>query len=146
MEDTKLKMLENPAVQFHITMLQRIISRMANNSANCKTWTIMVVTTLLVLIVNQEQYKYIWICAIPIILFYILDCFYLGLERLLIQSQNHFLTQLDQNTINTDDFYKMPVVTNKCSQLIGMFKAMCSFSTTPFYVLISVVIYVCIIL
>ena len=44
-----LKNKDCPAVQAHISMLQGIISRMANNSANCKTWVITIIAAMLVM-------------------------------------------------------------------------------------------------
>ena len=38
-----------------------------------------------------------WICLIPIGLFYLLDCYYLGLERLCISSQKSFLERISNN-------------------------------------------------
>lgn len=47
-----LQKMESSAVQAHVSMLQGIINRMANNSANCKTWTITIVAAMLVLLVD----------------------------------------------------------------------------------------------
>lgn len=41
--DKKLEILESSAVQSHISMLQGVINRMAENSANCKNWTVTLV-------------------------------------------------------------------------------------------------------
>lgn len=40
---------ENSAIQAHVNMLQGVINRMANNSANCKTWAITIISAILVL-------------------------------------------------------------------------------------------------
>ena len=78
--NNKLEILENSAVQAHISMLQGIINRMAANSANCKTWTVTLVAAMLVLLVDKEmKIPNAWVCLIPIVLFYFLDCYYLGL-------------------------------------------------------------------
>ena len=44
--NNKLEVLENSAVQAHISMLQGIINRMAGNSANCKNWTVTLVAAM----------------------------------------------------------------------------------------------------
>ena len=49
-----LKNKDCPAVQAHIAMLQGIISRMASNSANCKTWVVTIIAAMLVLIVDKN--------------------------------------------------------------------------------------------
>ena len=88
----KLEVLENSAVQFHISMLQGIINRMANNSANCKTWTVTLVTAMLVLLLEKKiKLPNPWISLILVVLLYLLDCYYLCLERITISVQNTFL-------------------------------------------------------
>ena len=94
-EEKKLEVLKNSAVQAHISMLQGIINRMAGNSANCKNWTVTLVAAMLVLLVDKDmQIPNAWICLIPVALFYLLDCYYLGLERLCISSQKAFLERI----------------------------------------------------
>lgn len=53
MSNDVLQKMESSAVQAHVSMLQGIINRMANNSANCKTWTITIVAAMLVLLVDK---------------------------------------------------------------------------------------------
>ena len=118
----KLEVLEISAVQSHISMLQGIINRMAANSANCKNWTVTLVAAMLVLLVDKNmQIPNAWICLVPIALFYLLDCYYLGLERLCIASQNKFLK-------------------DKCKQFCNTIKAMNSVSTTPFYLIVAIAV------
>lgn len=63
---------ESSAVQSYLGILQDIISRMANNSSNCKTWCITIVSAILVVIVDKKQPSYIWIAIVPIFLFFFL--------------------------------------------------------------------------
>lgn len=104
----KMEVLESSAVQSHISMLQGIINRMAANSANCKTWTVTLVAAMLVLLVDRKMnIPNAWICLIPIVLFYFLDCYYLGLERLCIASQNEFLKSIYNDKDYIENLYKM---------------------------------------
>ena len=104
---------ENSAVQAHINMLQGIINRMANNSANCKTWAITIISAILVLYaddkINQEE---LWICYIPICLFFFLDCFYLGLERQIIKKQSVFITQINNGDDVSNDIFSCLLYTS----------------------------------
>ena len=94
----KLEVLSSSVVQAHIAMLQGIINRMVGNSANCKNWTITLVAAMLVLLVDKNmQIPNAWICLIPVGLFYLLDCYYLGLERITIGVQNTFLDNLNED-------------------------------------------------
>lgn len=137
----KLVVLESTAVQSHISMLQGIINRMAGNSANCKNWTITLVAAMLVLLVDKDlQIPFAWLCLIPLGLLYLLDCYYLGLERLCIASQNHFLESINNDEAYTEKLYKIEELKDKRKQICNTFEAMKSVSTTPFYLIVAVVV------
>jgi hypothetical protein len=137
-----LKNKDCPAVQAHVTMLQGIISRMANNSANCKTWAVTIIAAILVLIADKNMgFTDIWICYIPIALFFLLDCYYLGLERAFIKEQNSFLQKVPSGNY-ADDLYVVKGLPKFCGQLWHTIKATISFSTTPFYGLIALFIFI----
>lgn len=137
-----LKYRDCPAVQAHISMLQGIISRMANNSANCKTWAVTIIAAMLVLIVNKNiGFGNVWVCYVPIILFFFLDCYYLGLERTFMRKQNLFLEKVASGNF-ADDLYVIKDMPKFCGQFRNTIKAMISFSTTPFYGLIVLFIYI----
>ena len=137
-----LKNKDCPAVQAHITMLQGIISRMANNSANCKTWSITIIAAMLVLIVDKNMgFSNVWICYLPIGLFFFLDCYYLGLERAFIKEQSSFLKKVPSGNY-ADDLYAIKNLPKFGGQLRNTIKAMISFSTVPFYGLIAVFIFI----
>lgn len=133
----KLDALESSAVQAHISLLQGIINRMANNSANCKTWTITIVAAMLVLLVDKNfNIPNAWVCFIPIVLFYLVDCYYLGLERLCIKSQKNFIAKVSNgNFIN--ELFVVNELSGFCAQLCSTIKATASFSTTPFYLIVA---------
>ncbi len=137
----KLEALESSAVQSHISMLQGIINRMAANSANCKTWTVTLVAAMLILLVDKEmKIPNAWICLIPIVLFYFLDCYYLGLERLCIASQNDFLKRIYNDKDYIESLYKVDGLKDRCKQFCNVIEAMCSVSTTPFYLIVAITV------
>lgn len=139
--NNKLEVLESPAVQSHLSMLQGIINRMSGNSANCKNWTVTLVAAMLVLLVDKNmQIPNAWICLIPIALFYLLDCYYLGLERLCISSQKAFLERIHNKEDYEENLYKVEELKDKCDQICNTFKAMTSVSTTPFYLIVAIVV------
>lgn len=138
----KLKILESSAVQSHISMLQGIINKMSGNSANCKNLTIVLVAGILAIPENKgEQITNIWTFFIPIGLFYFLDCYYLGIERLCIESQNKFLEKIEKKKY-IDSLYLLDDVQNFCKQFCNTIKAMGSVSTTPFYLIVAIVVLV----
>jgi len=145
-EKKKSSVLENSAVQAHINMMQGIINRMAANSANCKTWAITILAAMLVLLVeNKICPDKLWVCYIPIGLFFFLDCFYLGLERSLIKKQNSFINKIHKKGDYTTDLFVVKEIKEKCYQkvwaiikkfflqLFDTVMAIFSFSTLPFY-------------
>lgn len=137
----KLEALESSAIQFHISMLQGIINRMAANSANCKNWTVTLVAAMLVLLVDKEmQLPNACLCLIPVGLLYLLDCYYLGLERAMIKSQKDFLDKLSKDDTYVDLIYRVKNIGGRCIQLRNTIKAMCSPSTTPFYLIVALVV------
>ena len=133
----KMEVLESSAVQSHISMLQGIINRMAANSANCKTWTVTLVAAMLVLLVDRKMnIPNAWICLIPIVLFYFLDCYYL----LCIASQNEFLKSIYNDKDYIENLYKMGGLKDKSRQFCNVIGAMCSVSTTPFYLIVAITV------
>lgn len=137
-----LKNKDCSAVQAHIAMLQGIISRMANNSANCKTWAVTIIAAMLVLIADKNMgFTDIWICYIPVALFFLLDCYYLGLERVFIKDQENFLQKVPSGNY-ADDLYVIKGLPKFGGQLRSTINAMKSFSTTPFYGFIALFIFI----
>lgn len=65
----EISLYESPAVIKHIEFLQDIISRMANNSAACKTWALTIITALIALSTVMQRISII-ICIIPTIMFF----------------------------------------------------------------------------
>lgn len=65
----------------HLKMIENIITRMANNSFQLKSWTVSLITAILIFVDLKKQVCFIWIVFIPIIVFWVLDAYYLQLER-----------------------------------------------------------------
>ena len=72
---------ESGAVQAHLAGLQGTISRLAGNSAQCKTWAVTLTAALLVLTLEKGIAVAMPVAALPIVIFALLDTYYLCLER-----------------------------------------------------------------
>jgi hypothetical protein len=72
---------DNPATIAHLSMLQGIITRLAGNSAQCKTWCLTLVTALIAFAGAAHTIAAIQITILPIAMFLLLDAAYLGVER-----------------------------------------------------------------
>jgi len=67
--------------QKHLEFIQIIISRMATNSFIIKGWSITLVVILFSLLSTKTNNDYIIISFIPILMFWILDGFFISKER-----------------------------------------------------------------
>jgi hypothetical protein len=72
---------ELASTQTHLQLLQGVISRMAGNSANCKTWCVTMLAGLLALSFGQGQSRVLTVGYGVVAIFYALDSYYLGLEK-----------------------------------------------------------------
>lgn len=130
---------ESPAVIKHLEILQGIITRMAGNSAACKTWALTIITGLIALSFEKQCIP-IWVSLIPAIMFFALDSFYLGLERHFIGLQREFVGMLAAKTIEMRDVYVIKSKRNFWIHLKFMLGGMVSFSTAFVYAPIIVLV------
>ena len=66
----------------HLEFIQNIINRMARNSFVIKGWTLLLVAAFLAFIARIGDANLMLIAAVPVILFWALDGYYLHQERL----------------------------------------------------------------
>lgn len=66
----------------HLEMIQDIISRMASNSFMLKGWAVTLVAGMFVLASRDASWVFFCLAYIPIIMFWLLDSYYLQQERL----------------------------------------------------------------
>ncbi|WP_374368575.1 hypothetical protein [Dongia sp.] len=71
----------DPAVTSHISLLQAIINRLANNSASCKTWCLTLVSALLSLSGATKNPAIATAALIPVVIFCFVDVMYLAQEK-----------------------------------------------------------------
>jgi hypothetical protein len=123
---------ESSAVQAHLNILQGIISRMASNSASCKTWCITLILAIFVTIAAPGKLEYIWIAWFPTIVFLLLDAYYLGQERAFRQSYNHFVDRMHQGIATRSDLFVVAPLKG-FNVVKETFSAIRSFAIYPFY-------------
>lgn len=71
----------NEDMRRHLDYVENIIARMNQNSFKIKGWMITLVTALLALASKIDCKGYVFIAVIPVLLFWILDAYYLQQER-----------------------------------------------------------------
>lgn len=132
----------------YIGLLQENINRMAANSANCKVWLIGIITALIALEFTSDNMRFIILVAIiPLVLFYLLDSYYLGLEKRFIKLETDFIELLKskknfdkeiyvlspQNLQNLQSPQNLQNPQKKGADCEYTWKGMKSWSTWPFY-------------
>jgi hypothetical protein len=159
--------------ELYVELLQRNIDRMANNSANCKNWLVAIVTGALAISFSQDAVAcdmHILIITLMIavtLLFYFMDCYYLGLERRFKNAEKLFVAECkkDDNETNIKLLlmsFKDHIPTEKelqkeqeqkpdsnedmglriKKQLKDTYKGMKSISTTTFYLFVLIMLLV----
>ncbi|MFP6060451.1 hypothetical protein ACLF9L_07370 [Helicobacter pylori] len=115
-----------------LKILQGVINRMAQNSLECKKWTLALAVGVLSLKIEAISHLY-GLCVLGVLLacFYLLDAYYLTQERL-FREQYQWLIK---NRFQTDErlFEVFPAhQTCRCVQFLC---SMFSFSLFPYWVL-----------
>ena len=122
---------DSPAVQKHIEIMQGVITRMAENSRWCKIWCVILVSAIFVLVALTEEPTRALIALAPAIALYILDSYYLALERGFRRSYSEFVERLHNGRATSADLYVVaPTGSTARGVVWAMFK---SISTLPFY-------------
>jgi hypothetical protein len=131
---------DSPMVQTHLAMLQSVVQRLADNSASCKTWCVSLVSAIAVVGAESQRPNLILIAALPIVLFAMLDCYYLGLERRFRKCYDDFVRKLHHSTASIDDVFLIAPKQRVRGLFVEAFVAVGSFSIWPFYIGIGAVL------
>lgn len=132
--------INSTAVQTHLQLYQNILARMANNSSSVKTWCVTVVSAILVLLIDREEESALPLAMIPVSLFFVLDVYYLSLEKRFRWSYNHFVKNLHRENGNSE--IKLFEIVSDKQKIKSIKESICSFSIWPFYLLIVVGIWI----
>lgn len=118
------------ATQSHLTILQNIIQRMATNSSSSKAWCITLVSAILVIVADKGKPQFFWIAILPIVLFYLLDVYYLYLEKGFRATYNEFIRKLHAGKVDKEDLFAVVISGDKLKLAVD---SLFSLSTLPFY-------------
>ncbi len=128
---------DSSAIQTHLNIMQDVIRRMAENSRSCKVWCVTLVSATLVLVTRTENPNHALIALVPALLFYILDAYYLALERSFIKSYDTFVASLHEGSLASSAVYAIKPTGMGWRAVVWCFR---SFATLPFYALLTVTI------
>lgn len=118
------------AVLKHIDMYQGIINRMAANSAACKRWSITLVSAILAFVVKENQTQLAILAVLPLMIFWFLDAYYLGLENKFRSFFNASIKKIHQQQFTREDLF---VVKADGKIPDGFLKGFTSWATWPVY-------------
>lgn len=79
----------------HLELIQRVITRMAQNSFTMKGWAVTLVSAILVVAREVAGWEYLLIALLPAFVFWGFDAFYLRRERLFRNLYDHARLQSD---------------------------------------------------
>ena len=96
---------ESSGVRTHLTIVQGVIQRMAENSRSCKVWCVTLVSAILVLVAQTGDSQHALIALAPTALFFLLDAYYLALERGFRESYGAFVDKVHTSEATATDLY-----------------------------------------
>ena len=121
----------------HFEFIQATITRMNQNSFQIKGWMITIVSALLALYANSKNVMYIFIAIVPVIVFWMLDAYYLQQERKFRGIYNDVagISPEDRNIVIRD--FEMPIQKYQCGQYC-YFNVLISKTILPLYGFIAI--------
>ena len=121
---------ESSAVQTHLQIMQDVIRRMAENSRSSKVWCVALVSATLILVTRTDSPHHALIALVPTLLLFVLDAYYLALERSFIKSYDTFVASLHEGRLAASAVYSIKPTGMGWKEVVWCFR---SFSTLPFY-------------
>jgi hypothetical protein len=124
----------------HLEFIQGAINRMASNLFFLRGWTITLIAALFALSVKEANQNFIFIVFFPVIVFWILDGYFLSQERLFRALYDHVRKLSEQEidfSMNTNEYKK----DGKNSWLSSMFSKTLLFFYIPLILIMLIIIY-----
>ena len=82
----------------HLEFIQTTINRMANNSFLLKGWTVTLTGGLIAISFKQVDPHYLYISMLILVMFWLLDAYYLSRERKFVTLYDHVRTLKSETT------------------------------------------------
>jgi hypothetical protein len=121
---------ESPAVIAYLNMLQAVITRLAGNSAQCKTWCVAIVSALFGLAGATKGGRIAAAAIIPIGVFGFVDAAYLANEKAYRDFYNAIVAKIRDRSYGLADFANLNATTHAEHYI----SALSSWSVWPVYV------------
>jgi hypothetical protein len=92
-------------------------------------------------IAEKNKPNYAWIALIPIVLFFLLDSYYLGQERSFRDIYNKFINDLHSGNVEADRLFILKPL--KGTDVVNsLFASSLSFSVYPFYLTLVLTVFI----
>ena len=127
----------------YIDILQSCITRMANNSAKCKTWCVTIIAAIIAFFIDNTTNDVSFLIFVPILSLWFLDAFYLYLEKEFRLIYDNYMKEYDGKNI-PDSTYKIDSKTFAKCKICNTLRQACSVSVFSFYGILSVVLLIAI--
>ena len=125
---------DSSGVQKHLEINQNVIMRMGENSRSCKVWCVTLVSAVLVLVAQTGEAIHALLALGPTVLFYVMDAYYLALERGFRRSFDDFVYRLHEGWVSAHDLFTVDFIGSIPRETLwAMFV---SFSVWPFYAVV----------
>ena len=122
----------------HFELIENVIERMEKNSFMLKSWTMTLVVAICALSSQDSNAKFIIVAFLPIILFWVLDSYYLLQERK-FRTLYSMVIDLKEDEID----FNLDVSNDKLGKKnISIFKCLFSFTEIFFYIPIFVAVFI----
>lgn len=95
---------DNPAIIAHLNMLQAVITRLAGNSAQAKTWCVAIVSALFGLAAATKSGRIAVAAIIPILVFGFVDAAYLANEKAYRDLYNRIVAKIRSGSYGLADY------------------------------------------
>lgn len=125
--------VNSKAIHFHLECMTSLIERMAANSESSKNWCISLVSAIIVVGLEAKNTRLVWLSMLPVLMFFVLDVYYLCLERAFRASFSAFVKKLHANSLKQEDLFLFD--RGDISSQIS--SALTSLSIWPFYGLLT---------
>ena len=124
----------------HLEFIQGAISRMASNLFFLRGWIISLVAALFAFFVKDANANYIFVVYFPVIIFWILDGYFLSQERLFRALYNH-VRKLDEKEIDFSMDTSEYIKDEKNGWIYSMFSSTLLFFYIPLIIIMLVLTY-----
>lgn len=133
---------ERSDVQHFISYLESIINRMTSNSANCKNWLLAIMAGCMAMQPTMKDVvDKIWLAYPLVVLFCILDAYYLGCEKYFRDMVRDFANEVrKEDNQYVSSLYKFRE-RKVCDDVVSILSGFCSIATWPFYGTLIVLVY-----